>query len=162
MSGDNKSPKAETEYTREAVRCAICNVTDEEFLFEAPERIVKCRRCGLIYCSPRLDSLSLEKIYSKEYFVIENHAQGIDYKAYENYIKDEPVITRSMNKRMKKVEAFARHKGRLLDVGCAAGFSLLAAQERGWDAEGIELFLGVNQGHEGYPGKRHEEYKEPH
>ena len=139
MSGDNKSPKAETEYTREAVRCAICNVTDEEFLFEAPERIVKCRRCGLIYCSPRLDSLSLEKIYSKEYFVIENHAQGIDYKAYENYIKDEPVITRSMNKRMKKVEAFARHKGRLLDVGCAAGFSLLAAQERGWDAEGIEL-----------------------
>jgi 2-polyprenyl-3-methyl-5-hydroxy-6-metoxy-1,4-benzoquinol methylase len=81
---------------------------------------------------------SLERIYSKEYFVIEDNAQGIDYKAYANYIEEEPVITRSMNKRMKKVESFANHKGHLLDIGCAAGFSLIAAQDRGWSAEGIE------------------------
>lgn len=138
MSGDKKDTQAETAWSRETVSCAICNVTDEEFLFNAPERIVKCKSCGLIYCNPRLDWKSLGKIYSKEYFVIEENAQGIDYKAYSNYIKDEPVIIRSMIKRMKKVEAFAKQKGYLLDVGCAAGFSLIAAQERGWKPEGIE------------------------
>jgi 2-polyprenyl-3-methyl-5-hydroxy-6-metoxy-1,4-benzoquinol methylase len=113
-------------------------VNDEEFLFYAPERIVRCRRCGLMYCNPRLDSKSLAKIYSKEYFVINGNDRGIDYKAYANYIEEEPVITRSMTKRMRKVEWFAKGKGCLLDIGCAAGFSLVAAQERGWKAEGIE------------------------
>ena len=153
-------------YTREEVSCIICGVEDEDFLFYAPERIVKCRRCGLIYNNPRLDSKSLEKIYSKEYFVIESNDPGVNYKAYANYIEDEPIITRSMNARMNKVESFAKHKGHLLDIGCAAGFSLLAAQKRGWKAEGIECSefcvhyarsrgLKVHQGTlQDYPGSR--------
>ncbi len=53
----------------------------------------------------------------------------------------------------------------MLDIGCAAGFSLIAARERGWEAEGIECSefcvqyarsrgLTVHQGslHD-YPGK---------
>ena len=42
---------------------------------------------------------------------------------------DEPVIVRSMIRRMKKVEKYAGKKGSVLDVGCAAGFSLLAARQ---------------------------------
>ena len=126
--------KTETTYTREEVTCTICNTADEEFLFYAPERIVRCRRCGLIYSNPRLDSMSLAKIYSEEYFLKSGDILGVE----ENYIEDEPIISLSMHARMKKVELFASKKGRLLDIGCAAGFSLLVAQERGWDAEGIE------------------------
>ncbi len=73
-------------YTREEVTCNLCKVSDEEFLFFSPERIVRCRRCGLIYCNPRLDAASLEKIYSKDYFVLDEQKSGIDYKAYANYI----------------------------------------------------------------------------
>jgi len=138
MCGVKKGKKSEDGYTREEVHCIICGVKDEDFLFYTPERLVRCRRCGLIYNSPRLDSKSLKKIYSKEYFVIEGNTSGIDYKAYANYIEEEPVITRSMSSRMKKVESFAKTKGHLLDIGCATGFSLLAAQKRGWEAEGIE------------------------
>ena len=138
MCGNKQNQISGNGFTREEVNCNICNIKDEDFLFYAPERVVKCRRCGLIYNNPRLDSKSLEKIYSKEYFVIEGNRPGTDYKAYANYIEEELIITRSMNLRMKKVELFAKNKGHLLDIGCAAGFSLLVAQERGWEAEGIE------------------------
>ena len=138
MYGVEEGKQIKDGYTREEVPCIICGIKDEDLLFYAPERIVRCKHCGLIYNNPRLDYKSLEKIYSKEYFVIEATVPGVDYKAYANYIEEEPIIIRSMNARMKKVESFAKHKGRLLDIGCAAGFSLLAAQKRGWEAEGIE------------------------
>ena len=137
MSGD-KLPIPADAYSREEVTCNLCGVADEEMIFLTPERIVRCRRCGLIYCNPRLDAASLGKIYSKDYFVLDQGKSGIDYKAYANYVNEEPVITRSMHKRMKKVERFAGSKGRVLDIGCATGFSLLAASARGWKAEGIE------------------------
>jgi SAM-dependent methyltransferase len=138
MSGTEKEKNTLDGYSREEVTCVICGVQDADVLFNAPERIVKCRRCGLVYVSPRLDTESLAKVYSKDYFVSDADDPGVDYKAYANYISDEKVILRSMNRRMKKVEKYAPRKGRVLDVGCAAAFSLLAAQQRGWEAEGIE------------------------
>ena len=87
--------KNKNEYTREEVPCIICGINDEEFLFYTPERLVRCRGCGLIYNNPRLDAESLEKIYTKEYFVTAENNAGIDYKAYANYIEEEPVIIRS-------------------------------------------------------------------
>ena len=40
------------------VRCNLCGADDAETLFEAGKaqinRIVKCRRCGLIYSNPRI------------------------------------------------------------------------------------------------------------
>ncbi|KPJ62036.1 MAG: hypothetical protein AMJ42_00290 [Deltaproteobacteria bacterium DG_8] len=165
MCGVKEDKKTENGYTREEVPCIICGVKDEEFLFYTPERIVKCRRCGLIYNNPRLDFESLKKIYAKEYFVIDNDNTGTNYKAYANYIEEEPLIIRSMHRRMRRVEALSSGKGCLLDVGCAAGFSLIAAQQRGWEAEGIDFSsfcvnyarsrgLRVHQGTlEDFPGK---------
>jgi SAM-dependent methyltransferase len=138
MSGTEKEQNTSDGYSREEVPCVICGIRDEEFLFKTPESIVKCRRCGLVYVNPRLDMESLAKVYSKDYFVSDADDPGVNYKAYANYINDEKVILRSMNRRMKKVEKYAPGKGRVLDVGCAAAFSLLAAQQRGWEAEGIE------------------------
>jgi SAM-dependent methyltransferase len=139
MSGDKASMPTDDTYTRETVHCVICGIQDEEFLHHAPERIVRCRRCGLVYTNPRLDAESLSKIYTKDYFVSDATDPGVDYKAYADYIGDEKVVVRSMDRRMQKVEHYARGKGRVLDVGCAAGFSLIAARARGWNAEGIEF-----------------------
>jgi SAM-dependent methyltransferase len=141
MCGD-RSPNTDaldTEYSREEVVCNICGIKDENFIFFAPERIVRCRRCGLMYNNPRLDRNSLARIYSKEYFVIDENDLGVDYKAYADYMGEEPVIVRSMLRRMEKVERYAGAAGKVLDVGCAAGFSLIAARQRGWAAEGIEF-----------------------
>jgi 2-polyprenyl-3-methyl-5-hydroxy-6-metoxy-1,4-benzoquinol methylase len=126
------------DYTREEVPCNICGTSNEEFLFYAPERIVRCKTCGLMYNNPRLDAASLEKMYTREYFQIDGDDYGVDYKAYADYIGDEVVIVRSMLRRMRKVEKYAASKGTVLDVGCATGFSLIAAQKLGWEAHGIE------------------------
>ncbi len=138
MSGTTPPLLPDNNYTRETVVCNICGIEDEHFLFNAPERVVQCQRCGLVYLNPRLDSESLSRIYTKDYFVTESDDPGIDYTTYADYIGDEDCIVRSMHLRMKKVERFAPHKSRVLDVGCAAGFSLVAAEDREWDAEGIE------------------------
>ena len=129
MCGVEEVTQNENPFIREEVSCVICGVKDEEFLFDTPERLVRCRRCGLIYNNPRLDAESLKKIYAKEYFVIDTDKPGIHYKAYANYIEEEPLIIRSMHRRLKKVEGLGKDKGRLLDVGCAAGFSLIAARQ---------------------------------
>jgi len=139
MCGANDAKKNGDGFTREEVPCVICGVQDEAFLFYTPERLVRCRRCGLIYNNPRLDAGGRAKIYSKDYFVIGTDKPGINYKAYANYIEEEPLIIRSMHRRLKKVEGLRTAKGHLLDVGCAAGFSLIAAKQRGWDAEGIDV-----------------------
>lgn len=139
MSETGKSAILEGQYTREEVMCNICGIKDEQFLTNIPERVVQCRRCGLVYLNPRLDNESLKKVYSREYFVSESSDPGIDYPVYADYIGEELIIMRSMHLRMKKVEKYTEKKGRLLDIGCAAGFSLLAAQQRGWSAEGIEI-----------------------
>ncbi len=140
MSGIDAAHELKDAYTRERVSCNICGLdTNEAFLFYTPERLVQCRRCGLMYNNPRLDLESRKKIYAKDYFVIDQDDPGIDYKAYANYIEEEPLIIKSVTRRLKKIERYVPEKGLLLDVGCATGFSLIAAQQQGWAAEGIEL-----------------------
>ena len=58
MCGVENVKQNENGFTREEVPCIICGIQDEEFLFNTPERLVKCRRCGLLYNNPRLDSES--------------------------------------------------------------------------------------------------------
>ena len=139
MSGADATLQFNDAYTREDVPCIICGIKDEAFQFNTPERLVKCRRCGLYYNNPRLDLESRKKIYAEDYFVGGSEAAGLDYKAYENYIADKPLVIKTVHRRMQKIEAALGSKGRLLDVGCAAGFSLIAAEQRGWQAEGLEF-----------------------
>ena len=65
LSGTGESASPRDVYTREEVVCNICGIEDEQFLYNIPERVVQCRRCGLVYLNPRLDQKSLKKIYSK-------------------------------------------------------------------------------------------------
>jgi len=100
--------------------------------------IVRCKQCGLEFVNPIPDNDLLEKIYKKE-MLEETTADAY----YEQYIKERKNRSKSYervaHKRLELIEKQKGEKGKLLDIGCGAGFFMKTASSRGWDVAGIEL-----------------------
>jgi len=115
------------------VKCDLCGSDDTSLLFTARDinlsgkglfNVVKCKKCGLVYVNPRPAGQEIGKFYPKEYFL--GHAgagEGIDKYQYQK-----------MNK-IKKI----KKTGKILDVGCGAGYFLAVAKENGWETRGVEI-----------------------
>lgn len=107
------------------VNCTICHLKDEEIIFETETgNIVRCKKCGLLYRNPRLS----EKEEIRKY---RDHAYDDSYCANVNASKKQMFISV-----LKKIEGC---KGKLLDVGCADGYFLQLAKEKGWEPYGVEI-----------------------
>jgi 2-polyprenyl-3-methyl-5-hydroxy-6-metoxy-1,4-benzoquinol methylase len=87
------------------------------------QRIVKCLECKLIYVNPRLSPD----------VVVDSYAGAED----EVYVGAANGREQTFRRCVQLVEAY-EPRGKLLDVGCAAGFFVKAAADAGWDAVGIE------------------------
>ena len=118
--------------THENVRCNLCQRDQARLFLATPvDTLVQCRQCSLVYVNPR--SLAAESDYEEVFFLQEyKDVYGVDY------IEDRDNITRLARARLDAIE---RHKprGKLLDVGCAAGFLLDEARRRGWEPQGVEI-----------------------
>lgn len=130
----------------EHVVCNLCGADDPETVYEARyqpgqprdlvrtfrasgdelliDRLVRCRRCGLEYVSPRPAAGDIVDAYS----------QGDD----PAYVSQVEARQRTFDAALARIEEMQPGKGRLLDVGTAAGAFLAAARARGWEAEGCE------------------------
>jgi 2-polyprenyl-3-methyl-5-hydroxy-6-metoxy-1,4-benzoquinol methylase len=119
----------------ESISCPLCNSKVFQKLYpEHYERIVRCKKCNLIYTNPRLKNKYLKHLYSEEYF---NNSNSTHF-GYENYIADQKKIIKTFSKRVESIEEFVKG-GSLLDVGCAMGFFMKAAHDRKWRVEGVEI-----------------------
>ena len=112
--------------------CPVC--LGEEHLPYTVVRGYEIRRCagchaGVVYPIP--DDDTIHAIYGRDYF--EEGGQG-----YRDYVGDEPIHRSTAAARLDALARF-RRDGALLDVGCAAGFLLDEARERGFTVRGIEL-----------------------
>lgn len=88
-------------------------------------QIVRCVRCGVVYCNP---------IHSDKHLTLDEY-RGLEVD--EVYLQTESF--RKMTFRGdQRLLARYMSPGRMLDVGCYAGFSLEVAQEYGWKATGLE------------------------
>lgn len=86
-------------------------------------QLYRCRGCGFVFASPRLHSEDLHRLYQE--------------------MEDPGYLAETSWRRMTADGAMARLEthmppGRVLDAGCFTGVLLAAAQERGWDAIGVE------------------------
>ena len=88
--------------------------------------IVKCNNCGLVYANPRLDSNSIDESYSR-----------VDDPLY---IEEREGRVLTFRRNLRPLEQMIRTPSphQLLDVGCHIGVMLEIAQERGWQAVGVE------------------------
>jgi ubiquinone/menaquinone biosynthesis C-methylase UbiE len=88
--------------------------------------IVRCQHCGLVYANPRLAA----------HAVVENYSVVDDPRYIEE--REGRVLTFRRNLLPLEKLITAPQPWRLLDVGCHIGVMLEIAQERGWDALGVE------------------------
>lgn len=109
--------------------CNICARSERDTLYEG---IVKCRKCGHVYCDADLSGEELKKIYSEGYF------RGGEYS---DYVADKEVAQENFKARLKVLRRFtdpARHKN-LLEIGCAYGFFLEVARPYFGQVKGIDI-----------------------
>lgn len=118
----------------DSTTCSLCGSHSTRELYPK-HGIVECVECGLARAADFPTAERMRSLYSESYFCSsDSGALG-----YDNYTADRAKITRTFHKRMAEIEKWTGHKGRLLDVGCATGFSLVVVKERGWEAEGVEI-----------------------
>lgn len=129
------APRVRLDAARSAIACNLCGSSQSEPFCPGNDLgLVRCAGCGLVYVGLRPDPDELYALYGEAYF--RNDESGV--VGYSDYIKDEPNIRRTARRRLAFLERFVA-PGRLLDVGCAAGFFLDEAQRRGWQAEGLDV-----------------------
>jgi SAM-dependent methyltransferase len=137
---------AERALPLEPVPCNLCGSTDLHVVYEAREDLekdhdlarkfrasgdelltqplVRCRVCGLQFVSPRVVASA----------ILDGYAEGAD----PEYVSQMGARLRTFARTLTHIEGLAGGRGRLLDVGTAAGAFLKAASDAGWDATGIE------------------------
>jgi len=96
-------------------------------------RLVRCRRCGLIYQNPQLTPAELARYYPPEYhpFLPAIEDERYPWRRWDR--------RRGVDRRCRAVIARATvHTGRVLDVGCATGVFLDGMRRWGWQAYGVE------------------------
>lgn len=128
------------------VRCIICDTTafEEELypsnvveddlntaVFSArrmPDRlhgrVVRCRRCSLVYTNPQVDTARLSKLYERSTYTYEGEERYIRCTYKRELSRVLPLLQRS---------GTAPPRISYLDIGCGNGFMLGAATELGFD-----------------------------
>ncbi|HKE00002.1 MAG TPA: class I SAM-dependent methyltransferase [Planctomycetota bacterium] len=118
------------------VRCGLCGSARARLRFaDPPYRVVRCEDCGLVYVTPRRDEGKLREMYAVDYW---RSPAAKDF-GYTDYLRDEPLYRRTYRRRFAVVRRHCSRPGRVLDVGCAAGFFLSVAKEEGWRCTGVEV-----------------------
>ncbi len=120
----------------ERVSCGLCGSPEQRLVFrDEPFAVVRCLHCDLTYVSPRLRAGALlEHVYDEGYW----NSGAAKLRGYTDYGADAPLYLRTYRRRFEVIERHFKRPGRVLDVGCAAGYFLEVARERGWHVTGIE------------------------
>jgi 2-polyprenyl-3-methyl-5-hydroxy-6-metoxy-1,4-benzoquinol methylase len=118
---------------RRHLPCDHCGTAAARKLFEkGGDTYVRCPSCGLIYIDPQPTDAELTAIYDEHYY----DAWGKGVNATHVAQLKRRTFSLMLDRLARALEV---RGGRLLDVGCATGYLLEVAQERGFEPFGVEL-----------------------
>jgi len=153
----------------ENIPCPLCQAREEEPFLEAradPEntayRLVRCRRCQLVYMNPRPDQASIAQFYPEDYEAYRAKAGRINWWGRLKHRLERLILSRYYNYPPKltrwrdRLTAWLAYPwfgpprdsqtavpfvgaGQLLDYGCGSGDYALRMRERGWDVTGLDF-----------------------
>jgi SAM-dependent methyltransferase len=122
--------------TKETItNCNFCNGTDSKELYEDNEHLISCLTCGLVFTKVQMNVEGMKDFYGKDYFINSDSVQ----KGYEHYFDSRNNIWKTFSRRMNIIEKHFKNPGKVLDIGCAAGFFLEVAKKRGWEVRGVDI-----------------------
>lgn len=113
------------------MRCNLCNSAADKIFIKNNNCFYRCRECGLEFIFPEPDDKETYAIYDKNYY------QPWGLESGENIT--ERMKHDTFRDKLDLIEGFSKTGGKILDIGCATGFFLDVAKERGWDVYGVEL-----------------------
>jgi len=130
----------------ETVPCPVCGSADYDVIYPARQdssraqraveifrssgdetlvdQLVRCKGCGMQYLNPRL----------RQDIILQGYSEGAD----EIFVSQNPAREKTFDDCLKIIERYAPQKGRILDIGTAAGAFLSVARRRGWQVAGCE------------------------
>jgi SAM-dependent methyltransferase len=129
-------PSAPAKAMIQEIECLLCrSIKPADTMFvKDPFRIVKCASCNLVYTLPRLPSNIIWDMYQEDYW----QSEAPRHFGYSDYLSDRERNLRTFRQRYEVIRRFKPEPGRVLDIGCAAGFFLKVMHEEGWNPVGIE------------------------
>ncbi|OGK81128.1 MAG: hypothetical protein A2X52_10815 [Candidatus Rokubacteria bacterium GWC2_70_16] len=99
-------------------------------------RIVRCQQCGLIFVHGWQTLGGLDELYSPAYF----RHEGTSAVGYGDYLAHRALHLRNARALLTVLEReIPGPSRRIVDIGCAHGFFLAAARERGWTGYGVDI-----------------------
>jgi len=115
------------------MKCILCAIPLEKYLYKSGHWIYRCPRCRLYETDLKREyDAFVREFYSKGYY------EGDPSRsAYADYELDKPLIVKNMRKFLSFL-APKKPNGRLLDVGCAFGYVVELAGKNGYDAFGLD------------------------
>ncbi len=116
-----------------AQACPVCHAARIERHSRIGEwPLAHCPQCDLVFAEAELQDQQLDLWYGKNYF--DGSPVG-----YQDYIGEESAHRRQARRYVRRLRRWRKTPGRLLDVGCAAGFFLDEARSAGWRVQGCEV-----------------------
>lgn len=113
------------------MNCPLCQ-SESEFAFTAKGfRVLDCAECSHRFADISADENHVAEIYDDSYF----NGGGA---GYSDYSAESEMLIKRGRMYAEKIEKFSGKKGKLLDVGAAAGFILQGFIDAGWSGIGLE------------------------
>jgi hypothetical protein len=116
--------------------CVVCDGTLEPAFVKDGFELVSCTTCGLLMRRTLPGRRDLDEIYAPEYFALDADKP---VGGYADYLADAERHRETARRRLALLARSVPARGRLLDVGAAAGFFVDEARHAGWDAEGVDV-----------------------
>ncbi len=116
--------------------CPVCDGRQSQRLFDRNGfDLHRCNGCGCVFVAQDPTSIDFQALYGESYYTGGHDAVFADYVGEE-------AARRAHSRRklwwLRHLPPRLPHSGRLLDVGCAAGFFLAEARAH-YEVQGVEL-----------------------
>ena len=115
-----------------AIPSGDCLVCQGPLLASRFAGLKRCVECGFVTADTALDGRAIAALYSRDYF------HGSEY---HDYVQERESLRHNFERRLCTLESLTGglNGKSLLEIGCAYGFFLELAAERGLDAHGVDV-----------------------